>query len=118
MNLVSVEHLSLTIGRAPILNDVSFAIAPGEVFGLVGESGSGKSMTSLALMGLLPEGAALSGRALWTRSGQAGEGGSMPPPPAPFSRNGRPGGRPPDFTDSCRRRRCPACGSPARRSCR
>ncbi len=36
------------------VRDVSFAIAPGEVLGLVGESGSGKSVTSLALMGLLP----------------------------------------------------------------
>jgi peptide/nickel transport system ATP-binding protein len=43
--------------RHPILRDVSLDIAQGEVFGLVGESGSGKSMTALALMGLLPDGA-------------------------------------------------------------
>ena len=36
------------------VRDFSFSIAPGEVLGLVGESGSGKSVTSLALMGLLP----------------------------------------------------------------
>ena len=36
------------------VRDLSFSIAPGEVLGLVGESGSGKSVTSLALMGLLP----------------------------------------------------------------
>ncbi len=36
------------------VNDVSFAILPGEALGLVGESGSGKSATALAMMRLLP----------------------------------------------------------------
>ncbi|MBC7157608.1 MAG: ABC transporter ATP-binding protein, partial [Rhodobacteraceae bacterium] len=62
-SLLSVSGLSLAIGGAPILDDVGFALAPGEVFGLVGESGSGKSMTALALMGLAPRGAVVSGRA-------------------------------------------------------
>jgi oligopeptide/dipeptide ABC transporter ATP-binding protein len=43
------------------VRDLSFTIAPGEVLGLVGESGSGKSLTSLALMRLLPETARTSG---------------------------------------------------------
>ena len=43
------------------VRDLSFAIAPGEVLGLVGESGSGKSVTSLAILGLLPPGAQVSG---------------------------------------------------------
>jgi oligopeptide/dipeptide ABC transporter ATP-binding protein len=45
------------------VNDVSLRIAAGETLGLVGESGSGKTMLSLALMGLLPAGARLSGEA-------------------------------------------------------
>ncbi|HYL09968.1 MAG TPA: ABC transporter ATP-binding protein [Candidatus Acidoferrales bacterium] len=45
------------------VNDVSLHIETGEALGLVGESGSGKTMLSLALMGLLPEGARASGEA-------------------------------------------------------
>ena len=41
-------------GAVDVLRDVSFALKPGEILGLVGESGSGKSMTSLAVMGLVP----------------------------------------------------------------
>jgi len=39
----------------PVTKDVSFDLAPGATLGIVGESGSGKSVTSLALMGLLPK---------------------------------------------------------------
>jgi ABC-type glutathione transport system ATPase component len=45
------------------VNEVTLRIAPGEALGLVGESGSGKTMLSLALMGLLPPGARVSGEA-------------------------------------------------------
>src|SRR4051794_16315627 len=48
--------------EANAVRDLSFAIAPGEVLGLVGESGSGKSVTSLAIMGLLPGSAEVSGQ--------------------------------------------------------
>ncbi len=63
MTLLRLDNLSVRIGTAPVLSDVSLALEPGETLGLVGESGSGKSMTALALMGLLPAGASATGRA-------------------------------------------------------
>jgi oligopeptide/dipeptide ABC transporter ATP-binding protein len=53
--LLSVEGLGVAMGGVPVLEDVSFAIAPGETLGLVGESGCGKSVTALSIMRLLPE---------------------------------------------------------------
>jgi peptide/nickel transport system ATP-binding protein len=47
--------------RIAAVQDLSFTIGPGEVLGLVGESGSGKSITSLAIMGLLPPTATVTG---------------------------------------------------------
>ena len=54
-NILSVENLSLNIGRDKLLKDISFEIRQGEIFALVGESGCGKSLTSLAIMRLLPD---------------------------------------------------------------
>jgi peptide/nickel transport system ATP-binding protein len=53
------------------VRDVSFSIFPGEVLGLVGESGSGKSITSLAIMRLLPPQARISGEILFAGNGPA-----------------------------------------------
>jgi oligopeptide/dipeptide ABC transporter ATP-binding protein len=49
----------------PAVRDLTFSIAAGEVLGLVGESGSGKSITSLAIMRLLPPQARVSGEILF-----------------------------------------------------
>ncbi len=53
-----VKDLTMTIHSQgkdyPALFDVNFQISPGQIVGLVGESGCGKSLTSLAVMGLLP----------------------------------------------------------------
>lgn len=64
--LLDVRHLTVefpTRGAqtSPAVRDLSLTIGPGEVLGLVGESGSGKSVTSLALMRLLPPQARVAG---------------------------------------------------------
>ena len=52
------------------VRDLSFSIGTGEVLGLVGESGSGKSITSLAILRLLPPQARVSGEILFTDNGE------------------------------------------------
>jgi peptide/nickel transport system ATP-binding protein len=63
--LLVVEHLTVTLpttrGPVDVVKDVSFTVGRNETVGIVGESGSGKSMTSLAVMGLLPRGAVTQG---------------------------------------------------------
>lgn len=59
-----VEQLSVQIGDRPILTDVTLSIERGERFGIIGPSGSGKSMLALAIMGLLPTDATVSG-SIW-----------------------------------------------------
>jgi NitT/TauT family transport system ATP-binding protein len=67
--LLEVQNLTVDFataqGAARAVREVSFAIAPGEVLGLVGESGSGKSVSSLAVLRLLPPQARVGGRILF-----------------------------------------------------
>ncbi len=57
-SLLSVEALSVSFetrrGAVHVIQDMSFELKRGRTLGIVGESGSGKSVSSLAVMGLLP----------------------------------------------------------------
>jgi oligopeptide/dipeptide ABC transporter ATP-binding protein len=57
--MLSVRNLTVSLGTGEkpldLVQNVSLDIARGEILGVVGESGCGKSMTSLAIMGLLPK---------------------------------------------------------------
>ncbi len=61
MALVEIERLSISFGGRAAVSDLSLTIKRGDRFGIIGESGSGKSLTALAIAGLLPETAQVSG---------------------------------------------------------
>jgi peptide/nickel transport system ATP-binding protein len=61
LHILDVNDLTIMIGEEELLKRVSFSIKKGEIFALVGESGSGKSLTSLAIMRLLPEALSVAG---------------------------------------------------------
>lgn len=68
MSLLRVQDLAVALpasggGHVPVIHQASLEVEPGEIVGIAGESGSGKSMTAQALLGLLPDGAQVSGSA-------------------------------------------------------
>ena len=63
-SVLTVEHLRIASGSSVLVSDLSYALKIGETLAIVGESGSGKSISSLALLGLLPDSLSVSGRAV------------------------------------------------------
>ncbi len=62
MTLLDVRGLTVTTDEdRTLVDDLTFAVGAGERLGLIGESGSGKSLTSLAVLGLLPPGMTATG---------------------------------------------------------
>ena len=61
MSLLEVNGLSVRYGDTAVVSDLSFAIGSNESVGLVGESGSGKTQTALAILGLTPPKATVTG---------------------------------------------------------
>lgn len=59
MSLLEIQQLSVSFdtdeATVPVLDEIALDLAEGETLGVVGESGCGKSVTSLAIMGLLPK---------------------------------------------------------------
>jgi peptide/nickel transport system ATP-binding protein len=78
MALLEVKDLSVILqthrGPAYAVRDVSFTLEPGQTLGLVGESGCGKSITVMALMGLLPENARVTGSIVFEGQELVGRG--------------------------------------------
>lgn len=52
-NIIEVQHLSKTFGTQRAVNDLSFTIQQGDVYGFLGQNGAGKSTTIRMLMGLI-----------------------------------------------------------------
>ncbi|MEQ2876910.1 dipeptide ABC transporter ATP-binding protein [Enterococcus asini] len=74
-DVAQIDHLQVRFstdnGDFDAVKDASLSIAPGEILALVGESGSGKSVTSKALLQMLPDSAIEAGTVL-LRSGDKG----------------------------------------------
>ena len=62
--------------KQPAIDGISFALQPGQTLGIVGESGSGKSVTSLAVMGLLPSAGRVTQGEVWFQGNRKNEEGT------------------------------------------
>lgn len=61
MNGLEVSHLKKHYGDVTVVDDLSFHVEPGEIFGLIGPNGAGKSTTMMMIIGLLqPDGGTIS----------------------------------------------------------
>ncbi|MFB9953013.1 ABC transporter ATP-binding protein [Rhizobium puerariae] len=73
--VLEVRDLSIQFGATEVVSGLSFSLAAGEVLALVGESGSGKTQTALAVLGLSPPSAMVTGSIVF-------EGSPLPDHPA------------------------------------
>lgn len=64
--LLKVENLTIKSATQTLVDNLSYALRTGETLAIVGESGSGKSISSLALLGLLPNSLSITGQATLT----------------------------------------------------
>jgi len=53
--LLDVKNLSIAFGSNEVVHQISYHLNSNEILGIVGESGSGKSVSTLAILGLLPK---------------------------------------------------------------
>ena len=53
--LLDIKDLSIAFGKNEVIHNISYQLYSNEILGIVGESGSGKSVSSLAILGLLPK---------------------------------------------------------------
>jgi ABC-type glutathione transport system ATPase component len=61
MTLLAVRDLTVRFGDHAVVDDVSFDLETGGRLGIIGESGSGKTMAMLAVLGVVPAGAEVTG---------------------------------------------------------
>ncbi len=53
--ILNISNLSISFGENRVIHDLSYSLSANKILGIVGESGSGKSVSSLAILGLLPK---------------------------------------------------------------
>ncbi|MEW9920270.1 ABC transporter ATP-binding protein [Marimonas sp. MJW-29] len=62
--MIEARNLTVAFGAGQAVRDVSFQVRPGDRIGVVGESGCGKTMLGLAMIGMTPDAAQVSGSLL------------------------------------------------------
>ena len=62
--ILEVKNLSVAFSGRTVVEGLTLTLMRGETLGIVGESGSGKSVSTMALMGLLPKNATVTGQAI------------------------------------------------------
>lgn len=54
-SILKIDNLAISFGEKEVIHNISYVLNKNEILGIVGESGSGKSVSSLAILGLLPQ---------------------------------------------------------------